>query len=119
MSVRVLIVDDEPLFQEVARDLIDATAGFRCVGAACSGEEGVDAAVRLRPDLVLIDVRMPGIGGIEAGRRISTRVDPPIVVFVSAEEGLAAVGSGVGADIVPKRRLTRALLKRLWEERSA
>ena len=115
--VRVLIVDDERYFQDVVRELIDATSGFECVGAACSGEEGIDQADRLRPDLVLMDVRMPGIGGMEAARRMSARGNPAIVVLVSAEEGLADGSRGGASEVVPKRKLCRALLRRLWEER--
>ena len=117
--VRVLIVDDGPCFQEVARELIDATSGFECVGAACSGEEGIDQADRLRPDLVLMDVRMPGIGGMEAARRLSARGNPAIVVLVSADDGLAGVQYGDAPEVVPKRKLCRSLLHALWEERGA
>jgi DNA-binding NarL/FixJ family response regulator len=116
--VRVLIVDDGPFFQEVARELIDATPGFECAGAACSGEEGVEAADRLRPDLVLMDVRMPGIGGPEAARRISARGNPAVVVLVSADDSLAeALRDDAVPEIVPKATLCRSLLTRLWEER--
>jgi two-component system, NarL family, invasion response regulator UvrY len=117
--VRVLIVDDGPCFQEVARELIDATSGFECVGAACSGEEGIDQADRLRPDLVLMDVRMPGIGGMEAARRLSARGNPAIVVLVSADDGLAGVQYGDAPEVVPKRKLCRSLLHALWVERGA
>jgi len=115
--VRVLIVDDGPFFQEVARELIDATSGFECVGAACSGEEGIDQADRLRPDLVLMDVRMPGIGGIEAARRMSACGNPAVVVLVSADEGLAGTPRGDVPEVVPKRKLCCSLLQALWEER--
>ncbi len=115
--VRVLIVDDERFFRDVAHELVDATSGFEWVGAACSGEEGIDEADRLRPDLILMDVRMPGIGGIEAARRIRARGNPATVVCVSADEVLADALPDDAPDIVPKRRLSRALLSRLWEER--
>ena len=117
--VRVLIVDDGPFFQEVARELIDATSGFECVGAACSGEEGIDQADRLRPDLVLMDVRMPGIGGMEAARQMSARGNPAVVVLVSADESVADGPNGAAPEVVPKRKLCRSLLTRLWEERGA
>jgi CheY-like chemotaxis protein len=117
--VRVLIVDDGPFFQEVARELIDATSGFECVGAACSGEEGIDQADRLRPDLVLMDVRMPGIGGMEAARRISARGNPAVVVLVSADDTMADGPDGAASEVVPKCKLCRGLLTRLWEERGA
>ena len=93
-DVRVLIVDDERFFQDVAHELVDATSGFAWVGAACSGEDGIDEADRLRPDLVLMDVRMPGIGGIEAARRLGARGNSAIVVLVSAEEDLGAAPGG-------------------------
>ncbi len=117
--MRVLIVDDEPFFQEVARELIDATSGFECVGAACSGEEGIEEADRLRPDLVLMDVRMPGIGGIEAARRMSTRGNPAVVVLVSADHAAAAGPHPDAREVVPKAKLCRSLLTRLWDERRA
>jgi len=110
-------VDDARYFQDVIRELIDATAGFECIGAACSGEEGIDQADRLRPDLVLMDVRMSGIGGIEAARRLNARGNPAIVVLVSAEEGLTNGSRGGASEVVPKRKLCRSLLRRLWEER--
>ena len=113
----MLIVDDVRFFQDVAHELVDATSGFHCVGAACSGEDGIDQADRLRPDLVLMDVRMPGIGGIEAARRLSARGNWAIVVLVSAEEGLGEAPGGAVPAIVPKRKLSRTMLRRLWEER--
>jgi CheY-like chemotaxis protein len=115
--VRVLVVDDGPSFLEVAREVIDATSGFECVGAACSGEEGIDQAERLQPDLVLMDVRMPGIGGIEAARRISARGNPAVVVLMSADEGLAGTPRGDVPAVVPKCKLCRSLLQALWEQR--
>jgi len=117
--VRVLVVDDEHYFQDVVRELIDATSGFECVGAACSGGEGIDQADRLRPDMVLMDVRMPGIGGMEAARRLNARGNPAIVVLVSADEGLSEVPRGEEAAVVPKRKLCRSLLRTLWDERGA
>jgi chemotaxis response regulator CheB len=115
--VRVLIVDDGPFFQDAARELIDATSGFECVGAACSGEEGIDEAERLRPDLVLMDVCMPGIGGMEAARRIRARGNPAVVVLVSADDGLAAHAGE--PRVVPKCKLCRSVLRALWDERGA
>jgi CheY-like chemotaxis protein len=116
-DVRVLIVDDERFFQDVVHELVDATSGFEWVGGACSGEEAIDEVDRLRPDLVLMDVRMPGIGGIEAARRLSARGNSAIVVLVSAEEGLFEAPGDATPAIVPKRKLSRAMLRRLWDER--
>jgi CheY-like chemotaxis protein len=115
--VRVLIVDDASFFRDVARELIDAASGFECVGAASSGEEGIDQADRLHPDLVLMDVRMPGIGGIEAARRIRARGNPAVVVLVSADEGPAGSTRGDLTEVVPKCKLCCSLLQTLWEQR--
>jgi two-component system, NarL family, invasion response regulator UvrY len=69
--VRVLVADDQEPFRRAARTVLGATSGFEHVGEARSGEEAVELAASLEPDLVMIDIHMPGIGGIEASRRIS------------------------------------------------
>ena len=66
-TVGVLIVDDQPPFLVAARRLIASTPGFESVGEATSGERAVTLAAALRPDLVLMDVRMPGLGGLGRG----------------------------------------------------
>ena len=70
-TVGVLIVDDQPPFLVAARQLIASTPGFEFVGEATSGEGAVTLAAALRPDLVLMDVRMPGLGGLGAARCIT------------------------------------------------
>lgn len=117
--VRVLIVDDQLPFREAARALVDATPGFEWVGGASCGEEGVEQAERLRPDLVLMDLRMPGIGGVEAARQMAWRGLPAIVVLISADpdDTPSILDDATTAAVVPKCRLSRALLCRLWEER--
>jgi DNA-binding NarL/FixJ family response regulator len=84
--IHVLIVDDQPQFRRAAARLISAVDGFEIVGEANSGEEAL-SFMALRPaDLVLMDVRMPGMGGTEATRRI--RADHPAtrVVLVSVTD---------------------------------
>ena len=68
--VRVLIVDDQAPFRNAARTVVALTPGFEVVGEASSGEEAVDLAGQLGPDLVLMDINLPGINGVEAVRRI-------------------------------------------------
>lgn len=114
-TVRVLVVDDQLAFHEAARSVIDATTGFEWIGGASCGEEGVEQAERLRPDLVLMDVRMPGIGGVEAARQIALRGLLAIVVLVTAGQLPCDASRGAAAEIVPKERLCGALLRRLWE----
>lgn len=114
--VRVLIVDDQPPFRNAAQALIEATPGFECIGGACSGEEGVEQAERLRPDLVLMDVRMPGIGGVQAAREMASRGVAAIVVLVTAEEPPGPAPPAAVAEVVRKHTLSRTVLTRLWRD---
>ena len=115
-AVRVLVVDDSLPFREATRELIHATAGFECIGDANSGEAAVEQAARLDPDLVLMDVRMPGIGGVEAARRIGASIARSIVVLISGADLPTNPPGGPVAEILPKHRLNQASLRRLWQE---
>jgi len=86
-DVRVLIVDDQPPFREASKMVVEMTDGFEVVGEAEDGERGVELAASLKPDLVLMDVQMPGIDGIEATRRIAALDQPPEVLVLSTHEG--------------------------------
>jgi two-component system, NarL family, invasion response regulator UvrY len=114
--VRVLVVDDQVVFHDAAHAVIDQTAGFEWIGGASSGEEGVEQAERLHPDLVLMDVRMPGMGGVEAARQIASRGLPTIVVLITAGQPPDDAIPAPAADIVPKDGLCGALLRRLWKD---
>ena len=114
--VRVLVVDDQLAFHDAAHELIDATVGFEWIGSASCGEEGVEQAERLGPDLVLMDVRMPGIGGVEGARQIASRGLPAIVVLVTAAQQPSDASPGSAAQLVPKETLCGAMLKRLCED---
>jgi DNA-binding NarL/FixJ family response regulator len=89
--VRVLIVDDQAPFASAARAVVDAMPGFEVVGEAVSGEEAVELAAALTPDLVLMDVAMEGIGGIEAARRIAVR-DPRTRTVLVSSYGVQELG---------------------------
>jgi len=81
--VRVLVVDDQRPFRAVARRLLDADGRFVVVGEAESGEQAVELTGELQPGLVVMDVRLPGIDGVEATRRVIARRPATVVVLVS------------------------------------
>jgi two-component system, NarL family, invasion response regulator UvrY len=83
--VWVLAVDDQPPFREAARRVVDATAGFAWAGEATSGAEAVNLVRECEPDIVIMDVRMPGMDGIEAARRVTAEHPGVAVLLVSAE----------------------------------
>jgi two-component system invasion response regulator UvrY len=114
-EVAVLGVDDQPIFLDVAREVVAATPGFRWVGGARSGEDAVAEVDRLDPGLVLLDVRMPGMDGFETARRIADCHPEVVVVLVSVEEPPAvAVARSGAAVLVRKQEFGPAVLRRLW-----
>ena len=119
MAVRVLTVDDQAVFRGIAREVIDATAGFESVGEAASGEEALAAVDRLAPELVLLDVRMPGLDGIDVARQLSAAHPETLVVLISIEDPIdhpSAAQLGDGVPLVRKQDFGPRLLKRLWRE---
>lgn len=115
-AVRVLVVDDSLPCREAIRTLIRGMAGFEWIGDANCGEDGVEQAARLAPDLVLMDVRMPGIGGIEAAKRIGGHAARSIVVLITGAEFPIDLPTGTAAEILPKHRLSPGCLRRLWQD---
>ena len=81
--VRVLLVDDQPTYLRALSSVVQETVGFEVVGEAASGEEAVSMAGALLPDLVLMDVNLPGIDGLEATRRLRATCSPPVVLLLS------------------------------------
>jgi two-component system, NarL family, invasion response regulator UvrY len=119
-DVRVLVVDDHAFFRGVLRDLVCATPGFALIGEAACGEEALTASDALAPQFVVMDVRMPGLGGIEAARAMVTRDPGLVVLLISAQElpELALTGlSGPGVSLTHKRNLRGALLHEVWAGR--
>jgi CheY-like chemotaxis protein len=109
-TVRVLSVDDQPVFLRAAKALIAATPGFEQVGQATSGVEALEKAAALRPDLVLLDVRMPGMDGIETARRLAEAHRDTVVVLISLE---AMAPPGFAAH-VRKQDLSVRTLQDIW-----
>src|SRR3954453_15989041 len=88
-TVGVLTGDDQAWFRQVVSDVVQATPGFEAVGEAETGEAAVSLVPVLRPQLVLMDVRMPGMGGVEAARRIAeVAAERVAVVLMSADPHL-------------------------------
>lgn len=116
-DVTIFAVDDNEAFRDVLRDLI-AASGFLLVGEACSGEEATRAVDMLSPQLVLMDVTMPGIGGIAAARQIVGRHPEVVVVLISVDDlslhpDIVALGNAVA--FARKRDLRPQKLRQLWE----
>ena len=113
----VLTVDDQPFFRDAARDVIGATPGFKAVGEACSGKEALAVVDELKPQLVLLDVRMPDMDGIETTRRVKAAHPDVVVVLISIEDTAnvpAAAKTSGAAALVQKRDFRPSLLRSLW-----
>jgi len=117
-EVRVLIVDDQLPFREASRMVVEMTDGFEVVGEAENGEQALELIAELHPNLVLMDVQMPGIDGIETTRRICSLATPPEVVVMSTHESgdYEAVAVAAGAvGFVPKSQFGMDTLAEMWE----
>jgi DNA-binding NarL/FixJ family response regulator len=113
----VLLVDDQLVFRHAAREVIEATEHFELIGEAVSGLRALVAFEELAPDLVLLDVRMPQMDGIETATRLHARHPDSIVVLITVDEALALPGglaSCGAAELVRKQDFGPALLRRLW-----
>ena len=95
--VRVLVVDDQAVFRSVAQMVVELTNGFEVAGEAASGEEAVRLAGELVPDLVLTDIKMSGIGGLEAARCILAAHRGVRVLALSTYEEYAQLALDAGA----------------------
>lgn len=117
MSVRVLIVDDQERFRSAARLVVESTEGFDVVGEAETGEESVTMASDLHPDLVLMDVNLPGINGLDATRQILVGSDTVVVLLLSTyeEEEYAPRAAECGAAAyIPKAVFGPDRLEAAW-----
>ena len=120
-TVRVLVVDDQAPFRMAAKMVVRRAEGFEQIGDAISGEESISQVEALRPDLVIMDINMGGISGIEATRRIVERA-PDTVVFLCSTYSIDdlpedAHTSGARA-YINKEDLSPDVLSRLWDRRN-
>ncbi len=115
-EVRVLVVDDQEPFRRAMAAVVEATDGFVVVGSVASGEESLVAAAELGPALVLIDVHLPGIDGIEASRQLTAMPEGPVVVLLSTydEDQFELEGSGAAA-YVAKATFGPDRLAEIWD----
>ena len=112
----MLVVDDQEPFRRAMTAVVEETDGFVVVGSAASGEESLESAAAVEPDLVLMDVHLPGIDGLEASRRLTRGGPAPVVVLLSTydEDQVDLTGSGAAA-YVPKATFGPDRLAELWQ----
>ncbi|MGI5131908.1 response regulator [Pseudonocardia sp. CA-107938] len=116
-SVRLMVVDDQQPFRAVAARVAARTPGFELVGQAETGEDAVTAARDLRPDLVLMDVQLPGISGIEAASQVACAVPAAVVVLCSTyrrDDLPFPLNSPGVAAYLHKEELRPSALQDLW-----
>ncbi len=118
MTVRVMIVDDQAPFRLAARLVVESTDGFEIVGEAESGEDSIELAQRVDPDLVLMDVNLPGINGLDATRKILEAANHRVVILLlstyeESEYGPRAAECGASA-YIPKSSFEPDRLAEAW-----
>jgi DNA-binding NarL/FixJ family response regulator len=120
-SLSVMVVDDQAPFRMAARAVIRRSEGFALVGEAENGVKALEMAEEVHPDLVLMDINMPEMGGIEATRRIVAELPETFVILCSTYDisdlPPDAAASGARA-YVHKEQLGSKTLRRLWDQRN-
>ena len=116
--VQVLVVDDQAPFRDAARAVIARVPGFELVAEATSGEEAVELVEKVRPSVVLMDINMGAMDGLQATKLITTAHPETMVILVStyteADMPPAARSCGAAA-YVNKDELSPRVVRRLWE----
>ena len=105
--MKVLVVDDEQPARERLKQLLDDESDYDFVGEAANGNDALRLSTELRPDIVLLDIRMPGLDGIETARHLNTLDNPPAVIFTTAYDEYAIDAfdaRAVGYVLKPVRR---------------
>jgi DNA-binding NarL/FixJ family response regulator len=115
--VRVIVVDDQAVFRDAARALVGRTHGFELVGESRDGDGALELAQRVDPDMVLVDVRLVGMDGVETARGLTAQDASRVIVLVSSADlhELSALAGESGASaLVNKHWLTPRFLRGLW-----
>jgi len=115
-AVRVLVVDDHESFRRVAAAVVEETAGFIVAGSVATGEESLAAAAAIEPDLVLMDINLPGMDGLEATRWLRSSARPPVVILLSTydEEDFGRARDCGAAAYVAKSGFGTVRLAAVW-----
>jgi DNA-binding NarL/FixJ family response regulator len=115
--VRVVAVDDQASFRELAAALVASTPGFELVGESPDGESALRLVPQIDADMVIVDVRMSGMDGVDLAGRLRSQ-DPTRVIVLASTDGLdelAPLGRACGASaVVSKQWFTPRLLRGLW-----
>jgi DNA-binding NarL/FixJ family response regulator len=117
---RVLVVDDQKVFRDVLRAVIEATPRLRLVGEAACAEDALLALDALSAEFVILDIRMPGMGGLELARMVCERTPPPVVLLISAQPpppSLPLQADGAAVSFAAKERLCPSVLLKVWDAR--
>ena len=118
-DVSVLVVDDQAPFRDAARSVVDRLRGFEVIAEAGSGEEAIEVVAAMQPQLVLMDINMGGMDGIEAATAITRRFPATMVVLLSTYDlsDLPETARTSGASAyVNKDDFGGRLLRRLWDD---
>ena len=99
LPIRVMIVDDHPGFRCALERLVRSASDLVLVGAACDGEAAVALAARLSPQVVVMDLGMAGVNGVEATRRVRAQPRPPVIVALSGSRELTKDAVAAGAAV--------------------
>lgn len=112
-----MTVDDQEVFRAVAREVVEATPGFAPAGEAASGEEALRLVEEVKPQLALVDVRMPGMDGVETARRLSSAHPELVIVLISLEDRSnvpSTIEDSGAVAFVRKQDFGPAMLRELW-----